>query len=312
MLSTDKKVYQYNTPITITGNNGVGNNGVLFRNNIAIALGGVTIGNTIQNEFNTLSYPTDAPVSAYTLLEVTNSSTLDLTNSLTTFLADIETVLPQYDFSIVSNQLTTLEKVKASLGILPADTSKDVLINDFINQATSFIQNYCGRVFAMTTYTNELYDIPNGSKLFTHNYPVASVASVQYRTGTIGAPTYVSFTTNDYLVYLAEGYISFISQFGFGLGSFVTGEQALRMTYDAGYLIDWANEGDPTLHTLPADLTMVATQLVAGMFNTRATQGLKSESTEGQSVDYGSISDRAMTKQQVDVLGGYAYPRLTI
>jgi len=182
----------------------------------------------------------------------------------------------------LAHNLTTVDKVKTLLGI--TGSTHDSVIELLVNQVTDFVESFCGgRRFKETTYTNEEYDAPAGDKVFLRQLPVTgSLSSVQYRSGTISTPTWNNFSADDYLLYGKEGYIKFFAT----VAVIATREKSLRFTYTAGYKIAFADETDPLLHTLPFDLTMAATQMAAKLFNLRASQGIKSESTEGQSVTY--------------------------
>jgi hypothetical protein len=68
--------------------------------------------------------------------------------------------------------------------------------------------------------------------------------------------------------------------------------QGVKLNYTAGYLIDWPNEGTAT-HTLPYNLTMACTELVAHKYNERQSQGVSSQTTEGQSVTFNTNKDKS-------------------
>lgn len=211
----------------------------------------------------------------------------------------------------ITYALTTKEKVKEFLGIV--GTTNDALIDSLINYVTDFIEGYVGRRFKETQYTNEEYDVPNGDIVFLREFPVNELTVAEYRTGTIASPTFVAFNTNDFLLYKKEGYVKFFFiSFRFFQGLTVR-EKLLRFTYKAGFKIDFANELSAT-HTLPFDIAMVATQLVARMFNLRTAEGIKSESTEGQSITYDRDNDitNQFTIEQKSVLEKYKSHRLTI
>lgn len=56
----------------------------------------------------------------------------------------------------MSMDLTTRAKVKEYLGIEDSDTSKDDIIDDIIDAVSSEIAIYCGREFALDTYTAQI------------------------------------------------------------------------------------------------------------------------------------------------------------
>lgn len=197
--------------------------------------------------------------------------------------------------------LTTRQKVKDYLSI--ADTNSDVVIDEAINYITQFIKGYTGgRSFLSQSYDEQYDSFRFRRKIFLKQYPVTAVSTVYYRSGTPTAVVWVAYDANGYLPYLNEGYIHFYAQ----LPEVHLG---LRVVYTAGYLISWANEFDPAQHTLPEDLTYVATELVAILMNTRKSAGIITETTEGQSVTY-SFKARELDDNHRNVLAGYKVFRL--
>ena len=202
--------------------------------------------------------------------------------------------------AIVAYALTTRQKVKDYLNI--QDTTSDAMIDTLINGATAFIENYCGgRRFMATDYV-EVKDTYNSDKIFLNHKPMNSVTLVEYRGGVPSAPTWFAYSANNYLVYLKQGFLQFFTRFK-------ALAQALRVTYNAGYLISWDNELDATQHTLPFDLTQVCTELVTKTLNTRFSQGIYTESTEGQSLTYESDRYQLNDNHKV-VLNAYKLNRI--
>ncbi len=180
--------------------------------------------------------------------------------------------------------LTTKEKVKAYLGL--SGSTHDNLIDELIKNASASIERFCNRSFEEDEYT-EYFDTTAGHhKLFLRNYPVASLTSVKYRSGTWGAITWESLNVNDYILN-DNGKVAF----AFAMPE---AEKYIEIVYTGGYKIDFTDELDITAHTLPFDLTQVATEIVAQSFNQRTSSGISSESTEGQSITY---KDSDITKQ---------------
>ena len=154
-----------------------------------------------------------------------------------------------------------------------------------------------------------MYDTPNGDKLFLKKYPIVTLTSLKYRTGLVSVPTYVEFNADDYLLYSEEGYIKFFANFA-SLNGF---EQGIRVVYDAGYLIDFTAITNPALHTLPLDLTQLANELVGFEFNRRTSQGISSETTEGQSITYNTrLSENDLSAAQKMIISNYTTFTLTI
>jgi len=203
----------------------------------------------------------------------------------------------------VAYAITTTAKVKALLNLTSTDAARDAVIDTMVSAVTDFIEGYCGgRRFMATDYV-EVKDTTASKMIFMTQRPVRTLTSVELRSGTPSSPTWTTYSADAYLKYLAAGYIRFF-------GTMWPFPQAFRMTYNAGYLIDFAHETDPALHTLPFDLTQVATEIVARKFNTRFSAGIKSESTEGQSITYASSTDLA--DDHKTVLGRYLQTRIAV
>jgi len=198
--------------------------------------------------------------------------------------------------TLLNYSLTTLAKVKLYLGI--SGSTQDDYLNTLINNVTGFIEGYCGnRRFLATNYV-EIYDSERGKKkLFLNQLPINSFTSLEYRTGTPSIPSWVTYSADSYLTYKKEGYLGFY-------GSLPWVMQGLRATYNAGYLIDFTDETNATLHTLPFDLVGVATELVGAKYRSNESEGTVSQSTEGQSVTFSSQSSKISTEQKT-VLSKY-------
>lgn len=212
--------------------------------------------------------------------------------------------------SVVSYALTTRQKVKDYLGI--TNTNSDSLIDTLVNQATDKIESFCGgRRFLQTVYSQEMYDAMGGrsqiggSIIFLRQFPVTTLSLVEYRSGTVTVPAWVTYDANGYLLYDKPGYVKFFAVLP-------TISLGLRFTYTAGYLIDFTNETDITKHTLPFDLTDLATQLCALQMNLRKSQGIKLEMTEGQRVEFIDMQGKGFLPEHLEILRKYQTLRMTI
>ena len=202
----------------------------------------------------------------------------------------------------VNYALTTAEKVKGYLNLTGIDVARDMVIDNLVNAVSDFIESYCGgRRFLATDYV-EVKDTTQSRMIFMSQRPVNTVTVLEYRSGVPSSPTWTTYSADAYLKYLKAGYIRF-----FGMMSAFP--QAFRITYNAGYLIDWTAETDATKHTLPFDLTQVATEIVAKQFNTRFAQGIVSESTEGQSVTYATKRE-SLSDYHSEILDKYKMNRI--
>lgn len=192
--------------------------------------------------------------------------------------------------------LTTLARVKDRLGI--TSNGADVVLERIIASATDYIEAHCNRRFKRTSYTNELHMITgvNVDSLHLRHAPVTTIASVQYRTGLVSNPTWTSYTTDDYEL-LGDGKSGIVVLYG----TPVSGANNIRVSYTAGYLIDFANPTDTTKHTLPYDLTDLCERLVVKIWRRRESEGKTSEVYQNGQVTWGEIVD----KYDRDVISTY-------
>lgn len=202
----------------------------------------------------------------------------------------------------IAGALTTRQKVKDMMNI--TDNLSDSLIDSYIRSMTAFVQNYCGgRVFVSTSYV-EIKDTHASNKLFLNQRPATLLTTLEYRAGTISAPIWMTYDVNSYYQYLTQGYLQFPAKFQ-------PAPQVFRVSYTAGYLIDFDNEDDTTKHTLPFDLTNVCTELIGKKLNTRLSQGIYTETTEGQSITYESDRYQLNDDHKV-ILNQYKLNRVSV
>lgn len=171
------------------------------------------------------------------------------------------------DFALVS-----VADVKESLGISAGDTSKDNLITRKINQATLYIESYCGLArdhhFKQTTYTNEEYDGGTGNTTVLRMRPVSTISSFQVRDSNASDGSFDDVESELYFSDLSAGIIeSNVNAFG--------GWNRYRVTYTAGY--------DP----IPADLAEACATLASYYTENSASGTAVKKKQEGQrSIEY--------------------------
>jgi len=194
--------------------------------------------------------------------------------------------------SIVPYALTTRQRIKDRLTITAA--TQDVLVDRLISAATDLIESMTNRRFKKTTYTNEVYSV-YGAKaeyIFLKQLPVIVLTSFQFRAGTPSNPAWTSFLVDTYEL-LQEGASGIIKVYG-GLGGifggFSGGINQTRVTYDAGYLIDFANAGTAT-HTLPFDISDLCERITIKLYKRRESEGKLNEAYDGGSVTWKDLLD---------------------
>lgn len=188
---------------------------------------------------------------------------------------------------MITHALTTKSRVKARIEMTA--TSLDDVIDTFIAGATDFIEHACGgRRFKETTYTNEMYDgsdmvanPPRKEFLILKNAPVTTVSSIQYNSGSNSNPAWTSYLTDDY-TNLGNGVVKVILPYGY---------QNVRVTYTAGYKIDFDNQYTLANHTLPFDISNLCEKMVVKMIKKRESEGKTQESLRESSINWGSFID---------------------
>lgn len=171
---------------------------------------------------------------------------------------------------LLSYALTTLADVKETLDIASSDTSKDNLIIRKINQATEMIENYTGRRFKLTSYTNEEYDATGTDQLILRQRPIdtAYTFSLGYRDTSLNDNDWSTSDTNLYFVDSESGVmdLNFISSGHWN---------RYRVSYRAGY------------STIPADLAEACATLAAYLVDS-GTSGtnVKKKQEGARSIEY--------------------------
>ena len=183
--------------------------------------------------------------------------------------------------------LTTVARLKDRLSV--TNNAVDAEYLRLIYSATDFIQMACGgRKFQRATYTNEVYDgneVGESARLpwlILRNGPLVSVSAFEYRAGNSVTPSWTAFVAGNYETDLKTSSLYVPSGLPAGTGN-------IRVSYVAGYLIDFANEYDDTLHTLPFDLTDLCERLCTKLVKRRESEGRSQESFNNSSINWGAF-----------------------
>lgn len=146
--------------------------------------------------------------------------------------------------TLLSYALTDVADVKESLGLASSDTTKDNLITRNINKATRSIENYCGRRFLLTSYTNEEYAATNTDQLVLRQRPVTSLTSLDIRDAGLNIDNWETIDSQLYFYDANAGVLD--------LDFNARGRwNRYRVTYSAGYT------------TIPEDLAEACANLAA-------------------------------------------------
>lgn len=169
--------------------------------------------------------------------------------------------------------LTTKERVKTHLDI--SGSSEDTFLDALCDSVTAFIEKYCGgqRFFA-TEHEEEIHDGNLQYIRLRHRYLYTDyTVVVEVNGGSSVSPSWTELSANDFELYPDAGVVYLYSKYG--------GKRNIRVTYKAGF------------STIPEDIQLAATLMVARMFNRRRSSGLSGESFEGVSQNWNDTMTEA-------------------
>jgi hypothetical protein len=132
-------------------------------------------------------------------------------------------------------------------------------VETLINVASDRIKTYIGFDLKETTYTDEIYSGNGRHNLFLRKFPIVSVISVKEWDTYNNVLLDTLVENQDYLVYLAEGYI-------YMRGGWWKSISNYRITYKAGY------------STIPYDIKMACAMLANMYYDKKGSANMKSES----------------------------------
>lgn len=164
--------------------------------------------------------------------------------------------------------LITLEDAKAMLGITSSEN--DSLIESLIEEAQIVVETYIWRAIE----SGEITDILDGSGeqiINLPNFPVSTLTSIEYNSGTLSSPSWTSFDADGYSLKGSTGQIRFTNPIPKGFSN-------IKVVYEAGYA-----EGE-----VPWDIILALKRIVSFYWNTRDSGGISSESVDGSSVSFDS------------------------
>lgn len=166
--------------------------------------------------------------------------------------------------SLLSYALTNVSDVKESLGIASSDTTKNNLITRKINQATRAIENYCGRRFILTIYTDEAYNGTYTDQIILKNRPIVGTPTLSVRDTNLNEDDFDIVDANILFTDANAGILNLDFR---AVGRW----SAYKVTYQAGYT------------TIPEDLAEACASLAAYYVNNADGSNIGvSEKQEGQ------------------------------
>jgi hypothetical protein len=183
----------------------------------------------------------------------------------------------------IDRALTTLERVKNRLGL--KETNFDILLEQIINSVTDWIESQCNnRRFKQTSYTNEIFDGSPSPRHLRRNLvfmhiPIISLSSFKRNIGLSSSPIWSDVFLEEYQLLDKEGMI-------YMPAGLPVGRRNIKVSYVAGYKIDFSHETDATKHNLPFDISALAERLAVKEFKRREDVGKSGETVGDATVNY--------------------------
>lgn len=129
-------------------------------------------------------------------------------------------------------------------------------------------------------------------------FQVNGLVNFQWRAGTPATnPSWFNFIPDQYEV-VNDGKAGVIRTYGFIPR---LRDNMIRITFYAGYAVDWAQAGNGTTHQLPTDISDTVENLVVRRFKRRVLAGKGSEALAGATTSWNSDID----SEDKDVIGHY-------
>lgn len=128
-------------------------------------------------------------------------------------------------------------------------------------------------------------------------FQVSGLMSFQWRPGTPSSPSWIDFIVDQFEL-VEDGKAGLIRLYGVMPRLY---NNSVRLSYWAGYLVNWANAGDGVTHTLPSDLTSTCENIVVRNFKRRDLAGKTAEALDGATTTW----DKNIDSMDQDTLGHY-------
>ena len=132
-------------------------------------------------------------------------------------------------------------------------------------------------IASVTSSTAIVLSAPSSTTATAQPFTVNGLVSFQWRSGTVSNPNWTAFITDQYEL-VNKGRASIIRVYG-TLPRLL--DNMMRVTYWAGWVIDWPNAGNNTTHQLPTQISDCVENLVVRRFKRRQFAGKTSEALDG-------------------------------
>lgn len=179
---------------------------------------------------------------------------------------------------------TTLANVQAVLGIPAGTTRHDARINLYLAGIDQEMLDLVGQTAITSTVYSETYDVPTSREnaIALRHWPCTAVAALTDDGSAVAADDrYIDPETNSFVKLVGSG------------AFFSPGRQKVQITYTAGYA------------SIPGDLTLAASLLVAAKVNGGGHVGLQGESASGYSVQRANRADAFLPPEVAAIISRY-------
>lgn len=126
-----------------------------------------------------------------------------------------------------------------------------------------------------------------GSSSASDIFQVIGLVSFEWRAGTPNAPSWTQFVPDQFEL-VEDGKAGIVRLYGVMPRLY---NNMARVTYWAGFAIDWANAGNGTTHQLPSDISSTADNLVVRAFKRRQLAGKVSEALDQATTSWNKVID---------------------
>ena len=183
--------------------------------------------------------------------------------------------------ALFSYALTTVARFKEYAGVT-ATSAEDIVIEQMINQVTTFIERYTRVRFMETVHENEEYSSDGGESLLLNNYPISKTAdfTLQYRTSLENKDNWETIDSENYFIDYNAGVISDVYR-----NLYLVRRYYFRVSYTAGYSFD--NSATFLSDTAAGDVEYATWKLVNEAWEQRKTgRDINSEKLGDYAISY--------------------------
>ena len=168
----------------------------------------------------------------------------------------------------------------------------DELLDIYCNAIDAYLKEYLNRQIEKETYTEYFDGDDLDETILLKEYPVVSLTSLQYRTGTYSSPTW-----ND----IDEDYYQLDDENGMVLMDVdYSGRRNIKAVYEAGYS-DSSTDQEAGYSAIPYPIKLAAMKLVSKVYNKKRSEGYRSEEVSQARIEW----DRFMSDDIVALLAPY-------